>query len=203
MLYQIKVTLTGSKPPIWRRLLVPGAYTLGDLHQLLQVVFGWEHAHMHQFIVGALHFGEPSPHDWDPVEDEDKVRVEQVLGAVKDSITYEYDFGDSWRHKITVEKVLEEPEEGASASCVAGRRAGPPEDCGGIWGYENLLAIQADPSHPEHEERMEWYGEPIDPAFFDLAEVARAVRSLAATMDRAATGKPRARRASKRPKGRA
>ncbi len=177
-LYQIKVTLRGTSPPVWRRLIVPADTRLSELHQILQAAMGWTDSHLHQFEVGRRVIGMPSPDDWQPVEDERKIELSEVAPAAKSRLRYEYDFGDSWEHDIVVEKVLSPEYAVAAPACVGGRRAGPPEDVGGVWGYEAFLEAIQDPSHPEHEERLEWVGGGFDPEAFDLAGVNADLRRL-------------------------
>lgn len=169
--YQLKVTLSGTKPPIWRRVLVDGESTLDDLHEVIQAAFGWWNYHLHLFEIGDARYGLPDP-DWDfgePVKDERRARLEQVLG-VGTSFRYAYDFGDGWEHRVMVERSMPASPELVVPACLGGRRAGPPEDCGGVWGYAELLDVLADPTHPEHATRIEWVGGQFDPEAFDAAE---------------------------------
>jgi Plasmid pRiA4b ORF-3-like protein len=176
-IYQIKITLLGTTPPIWRRLLVPAGMTLEQLHDVLQVAMGWEDCHMHDFQIGQKRFGKPDPNDrlmgLPATGNERTVRMFSVLGKVGAKAVYTYDFGDGWEHSIAVEKVLA-PEPGlAYPVCTAGKLHGPPEDCGGILGYYNLLEAIRDPDHEEHEEMLEWIGEGFDPDAFSVDEVNR------------------------------
>jgi hypothetical protein len=171
MMYQIKVTLNGVRPPIWRRLLVPSSLSLADLHEVLQVAMGWTDSHLHQFVARGVLYGEPDPEFGMERIKEKRVRLDEVLRTVKDAMIYEYDFGDGWEHKIVLEKVLGGAKEDARLSCIAGARACPPEDCGGVWGYADLLKIIADPSNPEYEETLDWLGAGFDPERFDIAAV--------------------------------
>ena len=167
--YQIKITLKDSKPPIWRRIQVAGNTSLHELHNIIQSVMGWEGHHLYQFIVNGTYYGRPDS-EFDIIDDK-KVRLDQLLSAVKDKFYYEYDFGDSWYHTILLEKVLL-PEPGAYYPvCIKGKRACPPEDCGGIWGYSDLLQAIKDPAHEEHDEMLEWLGETFDPEVFDLDQI--------------------------------
>jgi len=173
--YQIKVTLLGTRPPIWRRLLVPSSITLAQLHHVLQTAMGWEDSHLHEFRIGGRSFGVPSPEDrfmgGPGTINEKRMRLCDVLGKAGAKADYTYDFGDSWEHRIAVEKVLP-PEPGFAAPvCTGGKRHGPPEDCGGIWGFYNFLEAIQDPEHDEHEELLEWIGGSFDPESFSLAEV--------------------------------
>ncbi len=171
LIYQLKVTLRGSKPSIWRRLLVPADLTLGDLHAILQVAMGWTDSHLHEFQVGDERYGEPAPEM--EVVDEDRVRLSKVIPGEKFKFRYEYDFGDSWEHVVLVEKVLPAELGRSYPTCLKGKGNCPPEDCGGIWGFADFLAAMADPNHPEHEPLKEWSGGDYDPEEFDLAEVNR------------------------------
>jgi len=171
--YQLKVTLTGAKPPIWRRILVPAVMDLGSLHKVLQIVMGWYNCHLHQFIAVGMTFGVPDDEFGNEFKDEDETdfTVSQVLRKAKDSLTYEYDFGDSWKHKIVLEKILPFDSSVSVPRCIKGKRACPPEDCGGVWGYEQLIETIQDPSHPEHKDMLEWVGGEFDPEHFDMEEI--------------------------------
>jgi hypothetical protein len=166
--YQLKVTLLDTSPPVWRRVLVDGSRTLEHLHEVIQAAFGWWDYHLHQFEIGGRSYAVPDPEqDWgDPPKDERRTRLDAVAREGT-SFRYVYDFGDGWEHRVVVEKVLPAAEVAAVPSCTAGRRACPPEDCGGTWGYRELLGILADPAHPEHEERLAWLGRPFDADAFD------------------------------------
>jgi len=177
-IYQIKVTLEHSKPPIWRRVLVPGDVTLEKLHTIIQEAMGWTNSHLHQFIVGQTYIGEPHPDYGFEMQDERRVRLNQVAPRQGFKFRYEYDFGDSWLHTLLVEKVLE-PEPGQQVpACIKGKRACPPEDVGGVWGYEGFLEAIGDPDHSEHEDYLEWIGGEFDPGEFDLAETNEILREL-------------------------
>jgi hypothetical protein len=175
--YQVKVTLHGAKPPIWRRLRLPAATTLAQLHQVIQVAFGWEDAHLHAFEVGGRRYSRPDFELWDEAADEGKVRLQDLAARPGARLRYTYDFGDSWEHDVLVEDIL--PADGVPhAVCLAGRRAGPPEDCGGVWGYAELCDILADPDHPDHGERVEWLGHPYDPAAFHKDAVNKSLERI-------------------------
>ena len=174
-IYQLKVTLRYTKPPIWRRLLVPAGLTLEVLHDVLQMAMGWTDSHLHEFRIGQKRFGKPDPEDelmdLPPVSDETSAHLFTVLGRAGAKAMYTYDFGDCWEHAIVVEKVLE-PEPGiAYPMCVDGKLQCPPEDCGSIPGYYNLLEVIRDPTHEEHEEMMDWLGGEFDPEAFSVDDV--------------------------------
>jgi hypothetical protein len=169
--FQIKVTLEGIRPPIWRRLVVNGDATLTQLHDVLQVAMGWQNCHLHGFRIGDARYGPADHGGLDPGEiDESKVRVAEAL-TTHEQGTYEYDFGDSWEHQLVVEEAGVPITPRSVATCTAGKRSCPPEDCGGIWGYANLLEALADPTHEEHEELTDWIGEDFDPERFDIVAV--------------------------------
>ena len=174
-IYQLKVILDGSQPPIWRRLQVRGTTTLGRLHDILQTVMGWTNSHLHQFITGSGTYSDPEfdPHGELEFQDEHAVRLNEIVKAQGDHFGYEYDFGDCWQHDLIVEQIAESAPGVRYPICLAGERACPPEDCGGVWGFENFLEAIRDPSHPEHTEYLEWIGGEYDPEAFDIGEINR------------------------------
>src|ERR1035438_2680121 len=169
-LMQLKVTLAGTRPAIWRRLLVPADITLAKLHAVLQTSMGWEECHLHCFRHEDATY-EPKAHRklggfFVPEENQDeaKVRLVDLLNAEGDWLAYEYDFGDGWEHEVRGEKIVPVRLGGARRGiCVAGERACPPEDCGGLPGFDHLLKVMANRKHPEHREMLEWLGERFDP----------------------------------------
>lgn len=187
LIYQIKVTLEGSRPPIWRRLLVPANVTLAQLHDIIQIAMGWEGYHLHQFIIGRTYYEEPDPDygSWMEMRDEHKVTLRQIAPGEGMKFRYEYDFGDSWMHQILVEKILPSEPGKVYPVCIKGKRACPPEDVGGIWGYYNFLEAIQDPEHPEHGDYLKWIGGKFDPEAFDLEKVNRALQALAEKKSRA------------------
>jgi hypothetical protein len=182
--YQIKVTLRDSKPPIWRRLLVPGEVRLSQLHKILQVAMGWQNSHLHQFVAGERRgdetfYGVPDPDFNDlEVKDERRVRLRDIAPEAGAKFFYEYDFGDGWEHVLLVEKILPPDPSVRYPVCVKGKRACPPEDCGGVWGYADLLEALADPKHEQHQELRDWIGDDFDPEAFDLDSVNRQLQQL-------------------------
>jgi Plasmid pRiA4b ORF-3-like protein len=181
-IYQIKVTLLYTEPPIWRRLLVPANLTLEQLHNVLQIAMGWENCHMHDFRIGQQRYGTPDPLELafggPRTASERTARLFNVLDRVGSKAAYTYDFGDSWEHRITVEKLLAPQPGRAYPACLAGERQGPPEDCGGIPGFYNLLEAIGDPEHEDHDERLEWLGGDFDPDAFSVDEVNRQLERL-------------------------
>ncbi len=170
-IYQLKITLEQIKPPIWRRVLVPATVTLADLHEVIQAVMPWDDAHLYLFQQGRTRFSEPDPSGSDIGDaDSNETFLSEVLSAPKQKLTYLYDFGDSWQHAIELEKILPYDPDQLYPQCIAGKRACPPEDCGGPWGYATMLEALKDPKHPEHELYVDWMDEDFDPEEFDVEE---------------------------------
>jgi len=170
-LYQLKITLKWSNPPIWRRVVVRSDMPLSRLHGVIQRVMGWTDSHLHQFVAGNTYYGTSDPNMMGfgrETLSEKRYTVAELAPAVKRSFVYEYDFGDDWQHKIVLEKILPPDPKFKHPVCLAGANACPPEDCGGISGYYNLLEILANPGHPEHESMKDWLGYDFDATRFDL-----------------------------------
>ncbi|MFH0794638.1 MAG: plasmid pRiA4b ORF-3 family protein [bacterium] len=179
--YQLKLTLKYIKPPIWRRLQVRGDTNLGDLHYIIQSAMGWDNSHLHEFKFGKESYADPEfeldgPFGGRGVKDENRTILNAVARRKGAKFLYEYDFGDGWEHEILVEKILA-PEAGVRyPRCVKGARACPPEDCGGPWGYPNILHALANPKDPESAELLEWLGPHFDPEAFDLKRINRKLK---------------------------
>ncbi len=174
--YRLKVTLAGIRPPVWRRLVVPGAFTLDRVHAVIQIAMGWHNCHLHHFDIAGTCYGLClDPEDEETLADERSVRLDQVVRAERARFRYVYDFADAWRHDVLVERIGE-PDAGPLPRCTAGRRAAPPEGCGGSWAYADLLAALADATHPAHAQAMERTGGGLDPERADLAAVNRRLR---------------------------
>jgi hypothetical protein len=173
--YQLKVTLSHCRPPIWRRILVPGHLSLFKLHDVLQLCMGWTDTHLHQFTIGKRFYGDPANDEgWgmSKILDERRHKLGYLELETGSGFSYEYDFGDGWEHKIKVEKIVP-PEKNPPRHPVLldGKRACPPEDVGGPYGYMEFLEAIADPEHEEHEAMQEWLGGDFDPDYFDPAEI--------------------------------
>jgi len=168
--YQLKVALERSKPPIWRRILVPSDIKLNVFHAALQYSMGWLDCHLHQFEKDRMILGVPDDDFGLEIEDEKKFRLSDLLTEEKETLIYEYDFGDSWRHKITLEKILPFEKSSQLVRCIKGKKSCPPEDCGGIWRYGDLLKVISDPSHSEYDEMIAWLGDHFNPDHFSLSE---------------------------------
>jgi hypothetical protein len=181
-IFQIKIFLKRSKPKIWRRILVPSDMKLFDLHKVLQTTMGWTNSHLHQFIKDGVYYTEKMADDdfWDDAMSVDykKMKVSSLLDYVKDKMMYEYDFGDGWEHEILLEKVLPFDKNLLLPVCLDGRMNCPPEDCGGTWGYENMLEILNQPEHPEYKDTKEWLSEDFDPGHFSIDEVNQGLSSV-------------------------
>ncbi len=176
--YQLKITLKGTKPPIWRRVQVAGDITLAKLHRIIQVVMGWENYHLYQFTIGNEYYGRNDAELGDDFIDDKRYKLSQVASAEKGKFLYEYDFGDSWVHEVLVEKILPLEEGKRYPVCIAGKMACPPEDIGGVWGYYTFLDAVKDPSHPEHETMTEWIGGDFSPETFNPEAVNEELRKL-------------------------
>jgi hypothetical protein len=173
-IYQLKISLNGAKPPIWRRILIADSVSLPRFHDVIQIVMGWSDSHLHQFVSDGERYGAPMPDfDFDSMEmlNEQRYQLNQLLKSEKDSMLYEYDFGDSWEHKITLEKILPFDPAIFLPTCIKGKGACPPEDVGGIWGYYSFLEAIADPTHEEHDDYKEWIGGEFDPVVYDIDDI--------------------------------
>jgi len=169
-IYQIKIVLKNSKPTIWRRVLVKSDILLADFHNIIQIAMGWTDSHLHQFEKGRICFA-PKEFELEGSKDYRKVQLNTLLNKEKEKIQYEYDFGDSWTHEIILEKILPFSESAKLPVCTGGKRNCPPEDCGGVWGYAELLEVISDPQHPEYEDMVESVGGEFDPEYFDIGEI--------------------------------
>jgi len=175
-LLQVRITLTDvDDPPVWRRVIIPAAYSLDRLHAVIQAAMGWEDYHLHAFRVGKVSYGPADPDDELGYLDERKF---QLSGLRTRRICYEYDFGDSWEHELVIEERTTAADGAHYPACVAGEGACPPEDCGGSYGFAELKALLAGPPSTEREEILEWAGGEYDPSRFDLAAASRAVAGI-------------------------
>jgi hypothetical protein len=179
MALELKLTLVDIRPAIWRRVLVPSQMSLRQLHEIIQTLAGWDDAHLHEFVIADKRYGEPAPREVIPVYNETLVRLHALPLAAGTTFTYVYDFGDHWQIEVKVERVTPPDSRTTYPLVLDGARAFPPEDCGGVPGYQDLLAALADPSHPEREEYLDWLGRDFDPEEFDLLAANRGLRPLA------------------------
>lgn len=170
-LYRLKITLRHCKPPIWRRIVVRADMKLDRLHRVIQTAMGWLDCHLHQFVVDGVYYGQPDPEGDDfgaETLNEKRYTVTDLAPGAKQKFIYEYDFGGSWEHEVSVEEVMPPDLDFKHPVCLGGANACPPEDCGGVPGYCDLLAALADPKHEQHEEMKEWVGGAWDATRFSL-----------------------------------
>lgn len=174
-IYQIQISLKGFKPKIWRRILIQSDLPLADFHKVIQTTMGWTNSHLHQFIKNGTFYTKRYPGDvlWDEMDNVDylDMSISDLLKKEKEKITYEYDFGDSWEHEIVLEKINPDDKEAKYPLCLTAKNNCPPEDCGGVWGYADMLDILKHPDHEEYESYIEWLGKEFDPEYFDKNEI--------------------------------
>jgi len=170
--YQLKVRLQRSKPPIWRRILVASDITLIGLHEVLQISMGWTDSHMHLFEYNGQVFGDSRSGVGSlQAADERWTRLDQVLRREKESLRYEYDFGDGWDHQVTLEKILPHDPRVELPVCIKAKGACPLEDTGGLWGYYSILEALGDSRHPNHAQYRDLFGPELDTNAFDVDSV--------------------------------
>ena len=172
--YQLKITLRGIRPLIWRRVQVRSDVTLAHLHWVMQFAMGWTNSHLHSFSIQEMKYSMNMPGlGFDELDmcNEQPVKLDKIITGEKFRFVYLYDFGDCWEHEVLVEKVLTAQSDTRYPICVKAKRACPPEDCGGTWGYQTLLKAIKDPKHPEHRFRLEWLGSSFDPEAVELDEI--------------------------------
>jgi hypothetical protein len=170
--FVLRVALREIAPPIWRTVRVPGWYTLNQLHRVFQMIFGWQDYHLYAFEIGSRRFERKHPES----EGEDTGAATLAkLGLERGTeFSYEYDFGDGWVHEVRVEDVQptgsDEDDWQALPVLLGGERAGPPEDCGGPFGYQDLVDALRNPADgdPEHDHLRAWVGGAYDPERFDV-----------------------------------
>jgi len=177
--FQFKVSLLGIRPEIWRRIQVPETYSFWDLHVAIQDAMGWMDYHLHEFKILNQKIGEkvsigiPDPDMLDDIEMLPcwELAISDYFSMENPQSDYEYDFGDGWQHVVQLEEIIPEDPKIAYPICIAGEQACPPEDCGGDWGYQNLLKILSNPADEEYESMLTWVGGKYDPDHFDPAEI--------------------------------
>jgi hypothetical protein len=182
IIYQIKIRLKNIRPPIWRRILVPKTYSFQELHTAIQDAMGWDDYHLPEFRVGGVRIegkgnGLCVDSMWKSYNPNvmtvsaTGVKLNEFIKKEKQKFNYIYDFGDQWEHAVVLEKILPAKEGVVYPVCIGGKRACPPEDCGGPCGYEDFLCTISDPENPGYKERMEWAGGEFDPEHFDAKEI--------------------------------
>jgi hypothetical protein len=169
--YQFKITLRGIKPAIYRTFVVKENISFFEFHHVVQIVMGWFNEHFFQFTGQDAIITDPEFVDYGEVIDIQDFFLNEYFKDEGDKIQYEYDFGDTWIHDIVLEKITDGSDNDDVPKCLTGKRNCPPENCGGVFGYEDLVNVMSDVNHPEFEEMVEWYGERFDPEYFELDEV--------------------------------
>ncbi len=177
--YQLKLTLRNVRPPIWRRLQVSNLISLHDLHIIIQVAMGWDGYHLHCFSRGCEELSSESEDAFEADPKEARTLLRSVLRKEGEKLRYDYDFGDGWEHDILLEKVLPVDPSVKLPRCLTGKRACPPEDCGGPWRYAYILETLANPAHLDHEEMKEWMEDDFDPERFGVADTNRQLNPIA------------------------
>jgi len=190
--YYLRITLKDSKPPIWRDILVPSDLTLDALHYVIQATMGWENSHLHQFIAEKVLYTDEDTHtnnrddyglDVDDSSNnhdrnEKQYTVSQLLTKETVSMVYEYDLGDSWMHHIELKKILPADVYAHQPRCIKGEQACPPEGCGGIWGYADMLESIQNAKNTNSDDELTWFGEGFNPNHFDIEEVNKVLKHL-------------------------
>lgn len=167
---QLRITLNHIEPKIWKSVIVPSSITLAKLHTILQIVMGWTNSHLHMFVQNGKSYGIPDEFNEFDTQNEKSVRLSNLLSKESDIVLYEYDFGDGWIHEVLLEKIQSFDPTRKLPNCLGGERSCPPEDCGGAWGYQNLLEIVTNPEDPEFDNMNEWLGDEFSAEFFDASE---------------------------------
>jgi hypothetical protein len=181
VVYQFKIDLLYTKPPIWRRIQMADG-TLDDLHEQIQSAFGWTNSHLHEFAIDKKRYCTPSLCDDDfgemKAEDSTQTRLSNLFARRRKGFQfhYIYDFGDSWEHAIVFEGAVDADPKAKYPLCLDGARAGPPDDCGGVPGYYHLLEVLADSKHPEYEDMKEWVDDNFDPDRFDANKATKSMQ---------------------------
>lgn len=176
--HQMKITLNGVKPPVWRRVVIPSNHRLDELAEVLLAAMGWTNSHLHAFFIGECRYDMVGHFSEGDELDERGFVLRDVFDGVGKRMRFEYDFGDGWEHDVLLEAVRLKKKAESEPTCLAGRRACPPEDCGGPWRYVDLLELRARGARNEDErEQLEWLGETFDPDHFDAEETTRRMRN--------------------------
>lgn len=176
---QFKITLTGSSPSIWRRFWIESDLTFYDLHHVVQLVMGWTNSHLYQFIYERHSaIGNPELLESDDVADDKDTFVEVIFDSAGAEVVYEYDFGDGWKHILELEKVLEKKPSQQYPFCLEGEQSCPPEDCGGIPGFYEMMKVLKNKKHPRHKETKEWIGGGYEAGVFDMKAVNNKLKNL-------------------------
>lgn len=170
-IFQFKISLNGARPSIYRTIQVEDCRTFYEFHHIIQIVMGWSNYHLYQFNKADQCIADPSFIEYRKVLDSKKIKLNKIFTTEGQKLQYEYDFGDGWEHTIKLEKILPVELNKAYPVCIRGKRSCPPEDCGGIWGYENLKEIMANKKHPEYKEMKEWLGGVFDTEELSIKDI--------------------------------
>ncbi|TCU06322.1 plasmid pRiA4b ORF-3 family protein [Rhizobium sullae] len=178
---EVRVSLDEIEPEVWRRLVLPSRWNLEQLHLAIQAAFNWWNYHLHEFQIGGLRYGDVELLTEDAFDDDPRVfdfREVRLRDFEEGAMfNYLYDFGDSWLHSVVIEKFAALDVAPKHGTCIDGARARPPEDVGGVSGYERFLEIMSDETDPEHADTKRWCGGHFDPEWFDLAVVDKDMRN--------------------------
>jgi hypothetical protein len=168
--FALKIELVESKPMIGRIIIVKPGTLLVDLHRIIQTAMGWTNSHLHQFFNGEMYYA-LQEFEIEECENSRDIKLNKILFEEGMHIEYEYDFGDGWQHDIWLQNIYEENADSQVPRCIGGMRSAPPEDCGGIHGYKELLKILSNTRHKEYKETREWVGDTFDPEYFNITEI--------------------------------
>jgi hypothetical protein len=176
-MYQLKITIDGITPTIYRTILVPETFTLNKLHHIIQIIFNWKNSHLYCFMHSDVPTTDPVLWGGGTTMWDKKVKIKDVFVEIGDELPYEYDLGDCWKHSIILEKI--ESSVSKIVKCIDGARSAPPEDCGGVYGYHALIYHLCHPEIDGYFELLEWLGDDFDLEMFDLELVNKNLRKLA------------------------
>jgi hypothetical protein len=183
MVYQIKISLKDIRPEIWRRIQIDSNVSLYELHHIIQIAFNWWNYHLYQFVINdklyktRTRYGNPELLDDPEAIDDRSTLLSSILLNEKDTIIYEYDFGDSWKHLIKLEKIIQIGNI-KHPKCVAGKLNTPPEDCGGVPGFYNFVEIMSDKKSSDYKSTKKWYGGEFDPTSFNIVKINEKLEKL-------------------------
>lgn len=179
---QLTVSLHQSAPLIWRSIVLDKATSFFELHHIIQIAMGWKNYHLFEFNLDGYRIGmieeNEEGYDSNQLLDATKTLLADVLSLEKDNFQYTYDFGDGWLHDIEVQQLSEKQEDGIYPKCTNGQMNCPPEDCGGMPGFYDLLKILANKKHPEYRESKIWVGKKYDPELFEPVKVNKQLKQL-------------------------
>lgn len=172
--YQIYIELQEIEPKIWRRIELNPNIFLDDFHRIVQTAMGWTNSHLHEFVAGRRRFA-PAEFEVERAVDSRRFKLTDILNLERPMITYEYDFGDGWMHTIKLEKINLLDKKLSNPVCISGARCCPPEDVGGISGYQQMLEVLKDPDNDEYESYKEWLGYIYDPEYLNPEDITKSL----------------------------